>query len=232
MKKLIAIALLLFSSYAMADRVDIMEAWETAPYCMQKAEFYHAGAEGNKSGYPRVIKQMPGSFVELLEHYKPLPKEAMWAMQWNQLSPREQEFQSEIVYLGWDDVQSLKGRKVEITDDVLDKMTNIYFQTCVDLRDKIKAAPKTKVNHIIKTASSAQVAKPSAMVCEELVFDTNVIVGAKSENVPEESLISFAQSSKELSPERLERVIAQIKLAYGWSGDMDEWAARMTEGCN
>lgn len=232
MKKLIFAVLMLFSGYAAADRVDTLESWDTAHYCMQTAEFYHAGADGNKSGYPRLIKQMPDYFIELLEHHTPLPKDAMWAMQWDQLNPREQEFQSSVVYLGWDDVQALKA-KVEVTDDMVDKMTNIYFQNCAQDRAKQKVAPKLKVSFDVypRIASSEKIAKPNAMECDELIQDTDIIIGAIQEGITEEQLIGFAQASKELSPERLERILAQIKMAYGWDGDLQEWKERVTNGC-
>lgn len=253
MKKLIFAVLMLFSGYAAADRVDILESWDTAQYCMQTTEFYHAGADGNKSGYPRLIKTMPASFIELLEHHKPLPRDAMWAMQWDQLTPREQEFQGKIVYLGWDDVEALKAHK-EVTDDDVSKITNIYFQNCAQDRAKQKVAPKLKVESgtgvgspstkvdlypstychegVTKIASSEKIAKPNVMECDELIQDTDIIIGAIQEGIGEDQLVEFAQSSKELSPERLERVIAQIKMAYHWDGDLQEWKERVTQGCN
>jgi hypothetical protein len=144
---------LISCSPARADRVDDLNAFDMISYCQATAQMYHGGADSNATGFARVIRQMPVEFVvEYLEHMLPLPKDAMWIMQWDQLKDREKAFMTKIVFEGWDKVQEIKDSGVKVPDDYVNQITETYFNRCLEIKSS-EATYK-------KTASSQRIIEP------------------------------------------------------------------------
>lgn len=238
-KKAVGIALMLFSTFAMADRIDELNGYNIQEYCSVTTRFFHGGADGNKSGYARKLGQVRPEFYEYLEHHVPLPKDSMWVTEWDQLSKKEQDFMAGITFEGWDAVQEFKNK--DIVPDV-DRMTQTYFEGCLAKRAASQVTPapvhKDRINLRVAysddlRAQNEQFAKPTQETCDTIEFDTGVIGGAISDGMPMEELQAFAAKAiPELGTERYNRITRQIKEAYAWDGPFVEWIAKEMKGCN
>ncbi len=227
MKKLIFIALMLFSSLSFADRVDDLNAFGIQEYCEVTTRFFHGGVDGNQSGYARKLSQAKREFQELLEHGIPLPKDSMWVVGWDELTQREKDFMSGIAFQGWDAAQEFKNKGQEID---VSKMTQIYFEGCAAKRAEQRVKPGAKIN-FIQTASSEKIAKPSEEQCKDMIYDAATISeNIMTEEYTQEEMEGFAK--KNLTGTRLDKVLEQIKSAYGWSGDIKEWYDSQVKGCD
>jgi hypothetical protein len=234
--KFIGIVMLMFSSFALADRVDTLETWPIKEYCSQLTEFFNEGAESNVGGFARKISPVTPEVLELAEHNKPLPRESMWVFEWNQLNDRERAFMSAIVFEGWDAVESLKNKDVVVDNNVVSKMSQIYFEGCVAKRAEKQVkpqGPKTRIHYNLKTASNKNIAKPSQQTCTDLEWDIKVIGEAISDGIPQHELENFARKSiSVLGEDRLIRILRQIDGAYTFDGTFDEWASKELQDCN
>lgn len=100
-KKLLISTILLFSSTAFADRVDTVESWSDLDYCDVRVEQFVRGADARNGGHARELKRATDEIVELAKHNM-VPKDGMYVLFWDQLSPREKEWMASNVFDGWD----------------------------------------------------------------------------------------------------------------------------------
>lgn len=157
MKKLIFTILMLFSSISFANRIDSLNAGTDMDYCGTTAEFFFRGADARFHGFARGLRELPKEYYSLLElGADKLPRESMWVINWNDLTPEEQTFMGDIAYQGWDAVDDLIKKNVKLDNEIVEGLGQTYFNGCMYNRTKEKRVS----NPIHKTASSR------AMYCE------------------------------------------------------------------
>jgi len=127
LKNMIVVALLglfvLLPYQAKADRLDILETYNSVEYCKQVTGMFYSGAQSRVDGHARVIKQPGPVEIGMMEHRLPLPKSAIWAMQWNELNDREKEFMSLHVFLGYDSNPK--------DEDEASASAQAFFEACI-----------------------------------------------------------------------------------------------------
>lgn len=120
---LIGVFVLLVSPQARADRIDILDTYPTIEYCKQVTGMFYSGAVSRVNGYARIIKPADGRIIELIEHRMPLPKEAIWATQWDTMNEREKEFMTQHVFMGYDSGAGSEDEAAVIAQK--------FFESCV-----------------------------------------------------------------------------------------------------
>lgn len=246
MKTLLGVlAFLTLIPLANADRLDKLNAFPVTQYCMQVTDFFKNGMEARRDGYARKISQLTPEGAELLEHHQPLPKDSMWNMGWDQLNAREKQFMQDRVFEGWDVGDDLIKASRELDYDTVERSAQTYFDRCIEKRSEILHSPKTRIKDCTegcnlefhRVASNQNIGDKSPELCKEIKWDVEVITGAIEENVSEDALATFAVKSQrqgDLTEERLNRILTQIRSAYEWAATkpIDEWAANELKGCD
>lgn len=115
--------LCLLSQSSRADRLDLLETYPTVEYCKQVTGMFYSGAVSKVNGHARVIKDADDRITAAIEHRLPLPKDAIWAPQWQDLNEREQEFMSRHVFMGYDSGATDEDEAAVITQK--------FFEACV-----------------------------------------------------------------------------------------------------
>jgi hypothetical protein len=92
-------------------------------YCKQVTGMYYSGAISKVHGFARQIKPADAKIIAMIEHKKPLPREAIWAVQWETMNEREKEFMTYYVFSGYDS-------GVETEEDAAVKAQG-FFESCV-----------------------------------------------------------------------------------------------------
>lgn len=165
MKKLIFAVLMLFSSIAFADRVDIIENSTDMDYCSSTTAMFHAGANARVGGVAREINELDKKYYPMIEHgFEGLPKDSMWVIGWDQMNDREKEFMKKKVFAGWDEADSILNKNASLTDEDLVGMAQIYFEGCMYQRTKEKHVEKSEMRKYLDQMNP--VASSRRLVCE------------------------------------------------------------------
>lgn len=242
MKKILFGLLMLLSSIAFADRTDALIKGPDMPFCGETARFFSSGVNGNADGYARKVSKIKPEHIEYLEHRLPLPHDSMWVMGAQDYSDKEFQFIADLAIKGWDELQKLKDKGVEITADLKDKMAQTYFEGCMYDRtqqrvrphgDKETDAGMHKVQDDLRASQNEAFAKKTEQECNLIKFDVEIIDGAKASGVDQEALEGFAKKhSLEFEEGRLDRILRQIKEYYAWEGTYDEFLSKEMKGCD
>ena len=113
----------LLSQRSMADRIDILETYPTVEYCKQVTGMFYSGALSRVNGHARIIKPADQNIMAMIEHKLPLPKDAIYATQWETLNDREKEFMTLHVFLGYDSNPEDEDEAASIAQK--------FFESCV-----------------------------------------------------------------------------------------------------
>ena len=127
------------------DKVDVFKAMPMEQQCEGETEWFRDGAEHAVLGYARGIKEMPREYMEYLEHGIPLPKDSMWVMGWNLLTPKEQDFMKKYVFEGYDAATAILAKDHKITDEELDEMAQTYFDKCAYDKTQERVRPGAEI---------------------------------------------------------------------------------------
>jgi hypothetical protein len=134
--------LLSFNMPAQADRLDIVMAMDQKDYCGIVADQFYAGIIGKVYGAAREFKPATPDIIEKMEHGVPLPKDALYVIDWEELSDRDKSFVLEHVLLGYDEAAKI-GR--QLTEDETRAMGQAYFDSCMQNKLTAIDSPFRKV---------------------------------------------------------------------------------------
>lgn len=243
MKKMLFGLMMLFSSIAFADRTDALIKGPDMPFCGETARFFSSGVNGNADGYARKVSKIRPEHIEYLEHRLPLPHDSMWVMGAQDYSDKEFQFIADLAIKGWDELQKIKDKGVEITPDLKDKMVQTYFEGCMYDRTQQRVRPQGDketdsgmhkvVDKGVGIAQNEAFAKKTESECNFIKFDLEIIDGAKTQGVDQAALEGFARNhSIEFEAGRIDRILRQIKEYYAWEGSYDEFLTKEMKGCD
>ena len=129
MKKLLAIAMLVFSTLAFADRASDLIAGDDGEYCQASAIWYNAGMRAADAGWKsREFRE----FTKDMEGLTELPKDAMFVPEWSTFTDDDKALLTTHVLAGFDD--SKKYGKLE--PEQISELSQAYFDGCMKHRSK------------------------------------------------------------------------------------------------
>ena len=243
MKRLVVgILLAVFSTFAQAGF--LVDAWKTgAPEEVCKWASDQVGYAIN-----RRLVNVPFLFKDKSElppvyDINRVPRDALYITSWDKLDQVDKDFLTRFVQLGYTlaEKKLKENPNAKFPEDFGGEYTR-FMASCVTHKNN-----QEELFQLIKTASSESIRgvpigtetpvtktglNEEMLICQELIYDINLIARAKSEDEPMEDLVNLAKKSEDqLRPDRLARILRMIPEAYLWKGDMIDWMNEEYKEC-
>lgn len=222
---------------------DSFKVGPTLEMCMWAGEVVMRSIPRSLAGVPLILKDgtdRPASNT--------FPLDAIYIRHWDELDAADKRFYTKLIEVAYK--MAAKQPKGEFPKDFQDNY-NSFMATCVSygghkepdvLFNKTGSAkPFTEediTKMIIGTASNQYLGGEQAvginealLICNELMYDINLIARMKVEGQPLEDMIQLAKASSELRQDRLERILRMLPEAYAHTGDMLEWMKKEYKEC-
>lgn len=223
----VAAALVLaFSSVGYAgDRSDYINSLDPEDYCGVVADQYYAGVLGKLYGSVRELKATTAEILENLEHGIPLPKDALYVHNWDQLDDAEKAFVRSHVLKGYDKATP------DLTDEAAQALGQDYFDGCLEAR---KSQKRTDVfPRFIKVEALENVAPAKRFSqCKEWLTDYNVIGIAVRSGRDCDQMKEWNQTTEGVEEGRRAKItrIVNEACAVGKDG-VDAWFEEYSKKC-
>src|SRR3954466_868452 len=217
-----AAAALSFNMQAQAgDKLDIVLAMDQKDYCEIVADEFYAGVIGKLYGSAREFKPTTQSIIENLEHGIPLPKDALYVVDWENMSDRDKAFVQEHVLLGYDEAAKI-GR--ELTEDETKAMGQAYFNRCMQDRLTAVDSPFRKVEALENVNPAKRVA-----MCSEWLSDHKFIALAVKHGRDCDDMKDWTKNTEGVQDTRRAKISRLLDEVCGH--DPDAWYESYSKKC-
>lgn len=212
------------AQHARADNVDQLEALPDTDYCRVTTDMFYGGATSQIGGHARAIKEATPYILELAKHGQPLPKDAMYAPDWNKLTDREQKYMADLTFLGYDEAAKIPG----LTEEQAVKMTQAYFEHCMYERTKAKHSSFIKVSYDEK-AGKVRMDKLRTCAAHSRVAVT--IFGLAQGGMSPNDFWKAYPLSQDWTQEQRDEALWITDTAYAWTGTPKELEDKVYFAC-
>src|SRR4051812_42383769 len=217
-----AAAVLSFNMQAQAgDKLDIVLAMDQKDYCEIVADEFYAGVIGKLYGSAREFKPTTQSIIENLEHGIPLPKDALYVVDWENMSDRDKAFVQEHVLLGYDEAAKI-GR--ELTEDETKAMGQAYFNRCMQDRLTAVDSPYRKVEALENINPAKRVA-----MCTEWLADYKFLALAVKHGRDCDDMKDWTRNTEGVQEARRAKISRLLDEACGH--DPEAWYETYAKKC-
>jgi hypothetical protein len=204
------------------DRLDIVLAMDQKDYCEIVADEFYAGVIGKLYGSAREFKPTTKSIIENLEHGIPLPKDALYVVDWDNMSERDKAFVQQHVLLGYDEAAKI-GR--DLTDEETKAMGKAYFDRC--MMDRLTAVDDSPFKKV-EALENVNPAKRIAM-CSEWLADYKFIALAIKHGRDCDDMKDWTRNTEGVQEARRAKISRLLDEACGH--DPEAWYETYAKKC-
>lgn len=222
----IGVLIVLFNpGMACADaRLDNMRSMDTEDYCTVVADQFLAGVLNQAYGSAREFKATTPAIVEMVEHGLPLPKDAMYVLEWDDHTPAEKEFLRQHVLEGYDEAAKI-GR--EVTEEEAVEMARAYFSKCMREPRASLSSPFLHVEALENVAPAKRLSQ-----CTEWLSDYKFVALAVKHGRDCDQMKEWNQTVEGVADERRAKITRLVSeaCAAGKEG-VDAWFEEYSRQC-